>query len=67
MFITIVMEGLMQSTEPNRQQWVVEFNFAGCRIMRWAEKRRHLLGVGLGSGPAPFHRPQAPLPQPETV
>ncbi len=23
--------------------WVVELNFAGCRIRRWAEKRRHLI------------------------
>jgi hypothetical protein len=23
--------------------WVVELNFAGCRISRWAEKRRHLI------------------------
>ncbi len=23
--------------------WLVEFNFAGYRISRWAEKRRHLI------------------------
>ena len=23
--------------------WLVEFNIAGCRISRWAEKRRHLI------------------------
>ena len=23
--------------------WVVELNFVGCQIRRWAEKRRHLL------------------------
>lgn len=23
--------------------WLVEFNFAGYRINRWAEKRRHLI------------------------
>lgn len=23
--------------------WVVELNIAGCRILRWAQKRRHLL------------------------
>lgn len=23
--------------------WVVELNFAGYRIRRWAEKRRHLI------------------------
>ena len=23
--------------------WQVEFNFAGFRISRWAEKRRHLI------------------------
>ena len=23
--------------------WLVEFNFAGFRINRWAEKRRHLM------------------------
>ncbi len=26
--------------------WVVELNFAGCQILRWAQKRRHLLGLG---------------------
>ena len=25
--------------------WLVELNFAGCRISRWAEKRRHLLAL----------------------
>lgn len=29
----------------DRTHWVVELNFAGCRISRWAEKRRHLLGL----------------------
>lgn len=23
--------------------WVVELNFAGCQIRRWAQKRRHLI------------------------
>lgn len=35
----------MQSTAPEQRKWVVELNFAGCRIQRWAEKRRHLLGL----------------------
>ena len=26
--------------------WVVELNFAGYRILRWARRRRHLLGLG---------------------
>lgn len=50
MVITIVMEAVMTSitemaraTEPARGEWVVEFNVAGCRFLRWAEKRRHLL------------------------
>lgn len=30
---------------PPGPEWVVELNFAGCRILRWAEKRRHLLGL----------------------
>ncbi|HPZ93522.1 MAG TPA: hypothetical protein PK871_01195 [Mycobacterium sp.] len=51
------MEAAMQSvTEPATEvaapvpQWAVEVNFVGCRIVRWAEKRRHLLGIGRQSG-----------------
>ena len=36
----------MESTQPEQGNWVVELNFAGCRIQRWARKRRHLLGLG---------------------
>lgn len=28
-----------------RPHWLVELNIAGCRINRWAQKRRHLLGL----------------------
>ncbi len=53
MVITIVMEATMQTvpkpvparTTAPGPEWVVELNFAGCRILRWAEKRRHLLGL----------------------
>lgn len=31
---------------PDRQHWLVELNVAGYRILRRAEKRRHLLGIG---------------------
>lgn len=27
------------------QHWIVELNIGGCRIRRWAQKRRHLLGL----------------------
>ena len=33
------------TAEADRPHWLVELNFAGCRISRWAEKRRHLLGL----------------------
>jgi hypothetical protein len=46
------MEEPMQSvTEPavaptvRPQHWVVELNIGGCQIRRWAQKRRHLLGL----------------------
>jgi hypothetical protein len=37
--------------------WVVELNFGGLRISRWAEKRRHLLA------PDPRSFMPRPLPQ----
>lgn len=52
MFVTIVMEVVMPSAtatptvaEPDRDQWIVEVNIAGFRIMRHATRRRHLLTV----------------------
>lgn len=53
----------MPSDVPVPREWVVEVNFAGCRFLRWAEKRRHLLGLN----PRSFVAPPAPLPQPEIV
>ena len=35
------------AVEPHH--WVVELNIAGCRIRRWAAKRRHLLGLSPGT------------------
>lgn len=36
--------------------WIVELNIAGIRIRRRADKRRHLLGLGL-LVPRPVARP----------
>ncbi|MCB0924133.1 MAG: hypothetical protein KDB50_06255 [Mycobacterium sp.] len=32
------------------RHWLVELNIAGYRILRRADKRRHLLGIGRRSG-----------------
>lgn len=32
------------------RRWLVELNIAGYRILRRADKRRHLLGIGRPSG-----------------
>ena len=71
MVITIVMEATMQTvpkpvparTTAPGPEWVVELNFAGCRIQRWAEKRRHLLGLN----PSALALPHAPLRNHEAV
>ena len=63
MVVSIVMEDVMQSTAPEQRKWAVELNFAGCRIQRWAEKRRHLLGFN----PSALALPHAPLRNHEAV
>ena len=40
--------------------WLVEFNFAGCRINRWAEKRRHLIAPDPRSFTSRELKPVAP-------
>lgn len=43
--------------EPEQREWIVEFNFAGCQVLRWAQKRRHLLGLN----PSILGLPHLPL------
>jgi hypothetical protein len=64
------MEAVMSSTtvtpsftDPDQRQWVVEVNIAGFRILRSAEKRRHLLGIN----PRIVLPPQLPLRPSEAV
>ena len=41
--------------------WQVEFNFAGCRINRWAEKRRHLIAPDPRSFTSRERKPVVPV------
>lgn len=57
MVITIVMEAAMNTLADSAtdivtpaRHWLVELNIAGYRILRRADKRRHLLGIGRRSG-----------------
>lgn len=45
MSTVIEQDNGMSAAEADRPHWLVELNFAGCRISRWAQKRRHLLGL----------------------
>jgi hypothetical protein len=46
------------TTETAQLRWIVEFNLAGFRVLRRAEKRRHLLGFNPGGFiPVPASRP----------
>lgn len=40
-----VIEPAASETAVRPAHWVVELNIGSCQIRRWAQKRRHLLGL----------------------
>lgn len=47
----------MQKVREPAPIWAVELNIPGCRIRRWANRRRELLGLS----PKTFSPPELPL------